>query len=79
MEWIYMRHPETNGVAQFPADVKEGWEARGWEQCEAPPEDDVLSDAPAGVGQPDSEPVPKDSVSKPAKSTAKDKKENADG
>jgi hypothetical protein len=75
MEWIYMRHPETGGVAQFPAGVEEGWNARGWERCEAPPEDDILGDTPPI----DPTPEPAPPVSQPAKSTAKDKKENADG
>ena len=66
-EWIYMRHPETGGVAEFPAGVQEGWEARGWEKCEAPNTDPDLGDPPP--------------VDKPAttKTTAKDKKEQANG
>jgi hypothetical protein len=72
-EWIYMRHPDVAQPAQFPADVEDGWNARGWERCEAPNTDPILGDTPPIDPTPDPEPPVT-----PAKSTA-NKKENANG
>jgi hypothetical protein len=36
---VWLRYPDTGGVARFPADAAEVWQARGWVPCEPPPED----------------------------------------
>ena len=37
-EWVWLRHPETEGVQHVPASALEVWQAIGWEETEAPPE-----------------------------------------
>lgn len=47
-EWIWMHNGETGGTARFPIGAREGWEARGWVEVEAPPSDDGTG-TPIGV------------------------------
>lgn len=37
-EWVWLRHPETDGVQHVPAAAAEVWARIGWEPTEEPPE-----------------------------------------
>lgn len=47
-EWVWLHNPETGGTARFPVLAREGWEARGWVEVDAPPADDGTG-TPIGV------------------------------
>ena len=66
-ELVWLAHPETGGLAQFPIAAAEAWQARGWVPAEPPPVIDL-----ALVGHvPLSAPEPPEPVEKPAKSARK--------
>lgn len=37
-EWVWLRHPETEGVQYVPTSALSVWQDIGWQQTEAPPE-----------------------------------------
>lgn len=65
VEFVWMRHPETEGQQRFPARAAEAWESRGWERCD-PPADLPWRQDPRYVDLPAEDPKPA-----PAKSAAK--------
>lgn len=54
----WLRHPEHGGVAAFPAGAAAAWQARGWEPCDPPGEDDSHLRDPAPPPPVLTEPIP---------------------
>lgn len=69
-EWVWLNNPETGGTARFPVLAREGWEARGWVEVDAPPTDDGTG-TPIGVADDpqDQETEPAEAKKAPAKKT----------
>lgn len=74
---VWMRYPETSGVAQFAAAAVEAWRDKGWEPCDPPelvntvwrdpepaPVDGLAVEVPAG------EPVVEKQATKPSRQAA---------
>lgn len=79
-EWVWMRNDTTGGVTQFPVEAREGWEARGWVETEAP-EDDDLTPEEKGVHTetPQEAPVAETATTEVPAVSGQEKKEKARG
>lgn len=44
MTHVWLEYPDTGGKQQFPEPAAEAWRARGWVNCDPPPEPDLLHD-----------------------------------
>ena len=40
---VWLEYPETGGKAEFPVQAVEMWRARGWVDCETPPEPNLAT------------------------------------
>lgn len=69
-ERVWLRHEEHGGRAQFPAEVVELWQQKGWQPSDPPPvESPFNAPEPADVV----EPAPTTSLPAPAGKTTKEK------
>lgn len=46
-EFVWLELAETGGKAQFAPEAVEAWKARGWTECDPPPEVDPTETVPA--------------------------------
>jgi hypothetical protein len=40
---MWLEYPDTGGKAEFPVQAVEMWRARGWVDCESPPEPNLAT------------------------------------
>jgi hypothetical protein len=69
-DFVWLRYSGGEDmVARFPADAAEAWQARGWEPCDPPLEDDSHLRDPAPPLPVLAEPAPADEapIPKPAR------------
>ncbi len=77
-EFVWLRHPDTDGWFHCPPGAVKAWMARGWEKAEGPPPEEdrtrdpamlaALNDALAAEQAPP-EPPAEDETSKPARAS----------